>query len=132
LEKVIDFIKKLGNIQGLWISSEITDDSTLTQLLSYMNMLEVKENRKVRGIVAAEGFTRKLKQATIGLSNIKLVKIHPENHHRKSRKHLNLNQTFNGSTPSLTVVIGLKKVARIQSTTYVSTVFSNQQMFHLN
>ena len=64
-----------NNLVVIEVKSGTADDSTLTQLLSYMHGLKCKENREIRGIIVAEEFTRKLKQAATGLPNIKLVKI---------------------------------------------------------
>ena len=67
-----------NNLVVIEVKSGTADDSTLTQLLSYMHGLKCKENREIRGIIVAEEFTRKLKQAATSLPHIKLVKITPK------------------------------------------------------
>ncbi len=52
------------------IKSGLADDSALTQLLNYMS--QVKGSR---GIIVAEEFTRRLRQAVRILDNVKLVKV---------------------------------------------------------
>ena len=43
------------------VRSDVADDSTLTQVLAYMSRLE--GGKPPRGIIVAEGFTRKLEEA---------------------------------------------------------------------
>ena len=64
-----------GNPVVVEVKSGMADDSTLTQLLSYMSGVAAKENKNVRGIIVAEKFARKLAQAVKQTPNIKLVEI---------------------------------------------------------
>lgn len=66
---------KHGTPVVIEVKSGIADNSTLTQLLAYMSKIREKEGKEPRGIIVAEGFTRKLQQAVKLLNNIKLVKI---------------------------------------------------------
>ncbi|WFO74892.1 DUF91 domain-containing protein [Desulfurococcaceae archaeon MEX13E-LK6-19] len=57
------------------VKSGIADDTTLTQILAYMSALRQREDREVRGIIVANGFSKKLVHAAKLISNIKLVEI---------------------------------------------------------
>ena len=92
IEEGLKFVERQVNVSGVGridilaydkhevpvvieIKSGIADDSTLTQLLAYMSEIGKREGKNPRGIIVAEGFTRKLVHAVKLLSNIKLVRI---------------------------------------------------------
>jgi len=49
-------------------------DSSVGQLLGYMNAIRAKEKKKVRGILVAEDFTKRVKEA-VKSDDIKLVEF---------------------------------------------------------
>ncbi len=66
-----------GRLVVIEVKSGLADDSTLTQLLSYMSSIEGEEGKPVRGIIVAEDFTRRLLLASKKIDSVKLVKIRP-------------------------------------------------------
>ncbi len=54
---------KHGTPVVIEVKSGIADDSTLAQLLAYMSKIEGKEGKTPRGVIVAEGFTRKPQHA---------------------------------------------------------------------
>ncbi len=66
---------KHGSPVVIEVKSGIADDSTLAQLLAYMSKIKEKEGRTPRGVIIAEGFTKKLRHAVELLNNVKLVRI---------------------------------------------------------
>ncbi len=66
---------KKGRLVVVEVKSGIADDTTLTQILAYMSALEQREDSEVRGIIVANGFSKKLVHAAKLISNIKLVEI---------------------------------------------------------
>ena len=57
------------------VKGGVADDSTLAQLLAYMSKIKEKEGKTPRGVIVAEGFTKKLRHAVKLLNNVKLVRI---------------------------------------------------------
>lgn len=66
---------KSGRLVVIEVKSGIADDTTLTQILAYMSALEERGEGEVRGIIVANGFSKKLIQAAKLIPNIKLVEI---------------------------------------------------------
>jgi len=66
---------KRGSPVVIEMKGGIADDSTLAQLLAYMSKIKEKEGKTPRGIIVAEGFTKKLRHAVELLNNVKLVRI---------------------------------------------------------
>jgi len=57
------------------VKSGVVDDTALTQLLAYTAEVKRVLGRAPRRIIAAEDFTKRLRQAAEALRNVKLVKI---------------------------------------------------------
>jgi len=69
-------IDKSGSWVVIEVKGGVADDSTLTQLIDYMSSFQsVHENEKVRGIIVAQGFTKRLIRASKFLDHVKLVEI---------------------------------------------------------
>jgi len=69
-------IDKSGSWVVIEVKGGVADDSTLTQLIDYMSSFQsVHENEKVRGIIVARGFTKRLIRASKFLDHVKLVEI---------------------------------------------------------
>ena len=66
---------KHGSPVVIEVKSGVADDSTLAQLLAYMSKIKEKEGKTPRGVIVAEGFTKKLRHAVELLNNVKLVRI---------------------------------------------------------